>query len=174
VLDYLLEGNDATAQNTWLQSALSGAKTNGYTVVIAQHCQMSNFQSIPSNFTMVYKMTSYQYPTIYQESVQSFIDGGGEFACYIAGHTHWDMLCINPDYPDQICICVTCTATTGRDNDQIRVGGTKSQDGANIVTIDTTSKMVKLIRVGADIDNYLRPRNVLSISYADKTLFAQN
>lgn len=174
VLDYLLEGGNATAQNTWLQSALSGAKTNGYTVVIAQHCQMSNFQSIPSNFTMVYKMTSYQYPTIYQASVQSFIDDGGEFACYIAGHTHWDMLCINPDYPDQICVCVTCTAITGRDNDQIRVGGTKSQDGANIVTIDTTSKTVKLIRVGADIDSYLRPRNVLSISYADKTLFAQN
>ena len=135
---------------------------------------MSNFQSIPSNFTMVYKMKSYQYPTIYQASVQSFIDDGGEFACYIAGHTHWDMICINPDYPDQIFVCVTCTTITGRDNDQIRTSGTKSRDAANIVTIDTTSKTVKLIRVGADIDNYLRPRNVLSISYADKTLFAQN
>lgn len=172
VLDYLLTGDAATAQNTWLQTALSGAKTAGYTVVIAQHCPVSNFSKINSNFTIIANKTPYQYPVIYQQSVQSFIDGGGDFACFIAGHTHWDMLCINPDYPNQICICVTCAITTGRDNDQIREGGTKSQDAGNVVTIDTTTKTIKLIRVGADTDNYLRLRNTLTISYADKTIFA--
>lgn len=173
VMDYLLTGADATAQNTWLQSALSGAKTAGYTVVIAQHCQVSNFQKIASNFTILAAKTPRQFPVIYQASVQSFIEDGGDFACYIAGHTHWDMLCINPDYPDQICINVTCAVTTGRDNDQIREIGTKTQDAANIVTIDTTNKTIKLIRVGADKDNYLRDRDVLTISYADKTIFTR-
>lgn len=173
-LDYLLSGDEAAAQNTWLQNALADAKSNDYTVVIAQHCQLSSFQKINSNFTMIDPKTPYQYPTIYQESVQAYMNNGGKFACYIAGHTHWDMLCINPDYPNQICITVTCTAQTGRDNDQIRETGTKSQDAANVITIDTTNQTVKLIRIGADKDNYLRGRNRLVFSYADKTIISES
>jgi len=160
VLDYLLTGADATAQNTWLQSALSGAKTAGYTVVIAQHYPASEFEKIASNFTIIDEKNNPQYSTMYQASVQTFIDGGGKFACYLAGHTHWDMLCVNPNYPRQLFVIV------------IREIGTKSQDAANIVTIDTTNKTVKIIRIGADKDNYLRGRNILTISYDDHTIIA--
>jgi len=174
VLDYLLENDAANAQNAWLQATLSGAKTNGYTVVIAQHCPVSSFSKIACNFTMIDSVTPYQYPTIYQQSVQSFIDGGGKFACYIAGHTHFDMLCINPDFPNQICINVTCATTSGRDNDQLRKNNTKSQDAANVVIIDTDSNTIKLIRVGADKDKYLRERNALAVSYSNKSIITEH
>ena len=173
VLDYLLTGNDATSQNAWLASVLSDARTNNYTVVIAQHCPVRNETSINCSFSMLNKVSTYNYPVIYQQTVQTFINDGGEFACYIVGHTHWDMVCYNDDYPQQICIAVTCATTTGRDNDQIRDDNNKSRDAANVVTVDTTNKTIKLIRIGADIDNYLRGRNVCTISYSNKSIIAE-
>ena len=173
-LDYLLTGDEANAQNTWLQTVLSDAQSNDYTVAIIQHCPVSNEKLIESGFTMLDKTSSQTYPVMYQQSVKTFMDNGGKFACYLAGHTHWDMMCYNNDFPDQICICVSCTVTTGRDGDQYRGYNTKSQDAANVVVIDTTTKTVKLIRVGANMDYYLRPRNELTISYETKKIIAQN
>lgn len=172
VLDYLLTGSDATAQNTWLQSVLAGAKTNGYTVIIAEHSPVCNTVYFPCNFTMIDKSTVYtQFSETYQASVQDFVNGGGKFACYLVGHTHCDMICYNPNYPNQLCITVTIAAQTGRDNDQVRSG--KARDAFNIVTVDTNSETIKLTRVGADIDNYLRGRNVLTLSYANKSIIAE-
>lgn len=172
VLDYLLTGSDATAQNTWLQSVLAGAKTNGYTVIIAEHIPVCNTVYFPCNFTMIDKSTVYtQFSETYQASVQDFVNGGGKFACYLVGHTHCDMICYNSNYPNQLCIAVTIAAQTGRDNDQVRSG--KARDAFNIVTVDTNSETIKLTRVGADIDNYLRGRNVLTLSYANKSIIAE-
>lgn len=173
-LDYLLTDDDAVAQNTWLQSVLSDAITNNYTVVIIQHCPVTNEEVIDCAFSMLNKRVTYDYPIMYQESVQTFINNGGDFACYLAGHTHWDTIGYNNDYPNQICVVVTCTAITGRDNDQVRVSGTKSQDAANIVTIDTNTHTIKLIRIGANIDNYLRKRNICTINYNTKQVIAED
>ena len=175
VLDYLLTGNDASAQNTWLQTVLADAKTNSYTVVIAEHIPVSDTTYIASNFTMRDKGTVYnQFTADYQASVASFMSGGGKFACYLTGHTHCDAISYNSNYPNQICITVTCAITTGRDNDQYRSKNTKSQDAANVVVIDTETETIKLIRIGADMDCYLRPRNMFTISYADKSIITQS
>lgn len=172
-LDYLLTGDEANSQNTWLQTVLADAQTNDYTVVIIQHCPVSNQRLIDSGFTMLGRTSSQTFPVMYQQSVKTFMDNGGKFACYLTGHTHWDMICYNNDFPDQLCICVSCAITTGRDGDQYRDYNTKAQDAANVVVIDTTTKTVKLIRVGADMDYYLRPRNELAISYETKEIIAQ-
>lgn len=39
---------------------------------------------------------------------------------------------------------------------------------ANVVGIDTTNKLIKLVRVGLKSDNWLRPINVLTFDYANK------
>ena len=174
-LNYLLTGDEQTAQNTWLAARLAEAKTSGYAVVIAEHVPISNWHSIDCNFSIIGKAWTYnEYPALYLQTVQDFIDGGGEFACYIAGHAHGDYVGYNSDYLDQVCVVVTCANRTGYDNDQRRENGEKSQDAANVVIVDTITKTVKLIRVGADMDTYLRGRHMMTIRYTDKQILAQS
>ena len=53
---------------------------------------------------------------------------------------------------NQLCICVDALSRQQGDqySDTARVDGKKSQDLANVVVIDTSSKVIKIIRVGAD------------------------
>ena len=174
-LNYLLTGAEQTAQNTWLESRLAEAKTNEYAVVILEHTPLNSFTKVDCNFSIIGLNWGYnEFPTVYQDTVQSFIDGGGEFACYLAGHCHCDYVGYNSNYPDQLCVAITTAQTTGFDNDQRRVAGEKSQDAMDIVLIDTVTKTVKLIRVGADMDCYLRGRNLFSINYNTKAVIANS
>lgn len=174
-LNYLLTGDASTAQKTWLAARLAEAKSSGLTVVIAEHSPLNSFTQIDCNFNIIGKPWGYaEILADIQSAVQDFIDGGGEFACYITGHSHSDYVGYNSNYPQQLCIVVTTALTTGNDNDQWRATGTKSQDAANVVLVDTVTKTVKLIRVGADMDTYLRGRHLFSIRYTDKQIIAQS
>lgn len=174
VLDMMLLDNDAAAQNTWLASTLAGAKTLGYSVVIAEHTPPQKVELIESNFTSIggnqlgSNTNSWsRLDPMYQDTVQDFIDDDGSFLCWIAGHTHNDFLCVNPDYPSQLFV-VVCHAHGGdtysmQYNDQQRISGDKSMDAFNLVFLDATTKTVKLVRVGADRDLYLRHRGTITI-----------
>ena len=174
VLDYLLTGQDATDQQSWFESALSGARTNDYTVVVAVHEPVSKTTYMSCNFTMIGRTSVYsQVSEAFQEAIEDHKEAGGKFACFICGHTHADLVAYNEDYPNQLCIAITCAAITGRDNDQIRSAGRES-NAINLVTIDTNTETIKILRVGANVDSYLRPRNSITISYADKSIITQN
>lgn len=174
-LNYLLEGDASAAQRAWLIDRLAEAKTAGYAVVIAEHSPLNSFTEIPCNFNIIGKPWTYnEIKAQFQDAVQDFIDGGGEFACYISGHSHNDYVGYNSDYPQQICIAITTALTTGLDNDQRRVVNDKTQDAANVVIVDTVTKTVKLVRIGANTDTYLRGRNLFSIRYTDKAVIAQS
>lgn len=174
-LNYLLTGEASAAQKTWLAARLAEAKTAGLTVVIAEHSPLNSFTEVDCNFNIIGKPWGYtEILADIQSAVQDFIDDGGEFACYIAGHSHSDYVGYNSNYPQQLCIVVTTALTTGNDNDQWRAIGTKSQDAANVVLVDTVTKTVKLIRVGADMDTYLRGRHLFSIRYTDKQIISQS
>lgn len=174
-LNYLLTGDELTAQNTWLAERLSEAKAAGYAVVIAEHCPGNAFTNIDCGFSVIgYPWTYNEFPVSIQETVQTFIDGGGEFACYLCGHSHRDYVGYNSNFPNQLFIVVTCAFPNATSNDMYRAVGTKAQDAANIVFVDTVTKTVKLVRVGADTDCYLRGRNLFSIKYTDKTVIANS
>ena len=174
-INYLLTGDAMTAQNAWLTERLTEAKANGYTVVIAVHTPPNAYTRIDCNFAEIGIGWTYnEMPTSIQDVVETFITGGGEFACYIGGHAHRDLFGYNLNYPSQIFINVTTAQTTGANNDQYRANGTKSQDAANIFMVDTVTKTVKLIRVGADMDCYLRGRHMMSINYKTKAIIANS
>jgi len=174
-LNYLLTGDALTAQNTWLAARLAEAKTAGYTVVIAEHTPPSSYISKECNFEAIGIGWGYnEFPTSIQDVVKDFVDGGGKFACYIGGHAHCDHVGYNSNYPTQLFICITTAMTTGNDNDQSRTNGTKSQDAANVIMVDTVTQTVKLIRVGADMDCYLRGRHLMSINYATGDVIAES
>lgn len=174
-LNYLLIGDDQTAQNTWLENRLSEAKENGYVVVIIEHAPPSNFELIDCNFSIIGKNWSYnEFPTIYQQTVQSFIDNGGKFACFLCGHSHCDYICRNADYPNQLFIVVTNAFTSGNGNDQIRIKNHKSQDAFNILSVDSVTNTIKIVRIGADNSCRLQSRKTLCYDYENKKVIFES
>lgn len=168
VLDCMLKGTDKSAQLTWLASTLDGARLAGYSVVIAVHFRPYNSSRISCNFSNFDMGANYEtLDNDYAAEVQTFINNGGEFICYIAGHMHTDMFIINDSYPTQYCICIDAANPYQSNSygDMQRTIGERSQDLANIVVLDTASKAVKIIRIGSNIDHYVRPRNCLAFKY---------
>lgn len=174
-LNYLLEGTEQNKQNSWLENKLSEAKTNDYVVVIIEHAPPSNFELVDCNFSIIGKNWGYnEFPIIYQQTVQNFIDNGGKFACYLGGHSHCDYICRNTDYPNQLFIIVTNAFTSATGNDQIRIKNHKSQDAFNIVGIDYVTNTVKLVRIGADNSCRLQSRKTLCYDFVSRKILSES
>lgn len=171
VLDSMRSGTDATNQNTWLESVLSSAKSKGYSVVCATHCvpQTSKVNYIDCSFNSINLKYEDEYDncvtnTIYQQTVQNFIDDDGKFITWICGHTHVDFVYTTSEFPNQLWIVVAC-GRLSNNLDIDRTDGTKNQDAFNILTFDTNTELVKVIRVGADRDRSMRHLGTMSIDY---------
>ena len=179
------EGDLINAQITWLDGVLADARTNDLAVVIAQHYPISAYSTgstvygepIDCNFQAIDKdLLNSARPRIYDDYVQAvnrFIQAGGEFICWIGGHTHCDLVLKHIDATtniEQLSICVTTQCNNSSNSgtvcsDTNRVAGTKSRDGFNLIAFDRTTKTVKLVRIGANTDIYLRQRNGMTITY---------
>nr|DAI92244.1 MAG TPA: metallophosphatase domain protein [Bacteriophage sp.] len=171
VLDSMRSGTDATNQNTWLESVLSSAKSKGYSVVCATHCvpQTSKVNYIDCSFNSINLKYEDEYDTcvtntIYQQTVQNFIDDDGKFITWICGHTHVDFVYTTSEFPNQLWI-VVASGHLSNNLDIDRTDGTKNQDAFNILTFDTNTELVKVIRVGADRDRSMRHLGTMSIDY---------
>ena len=169
MINCMLQGSDETEQETWFASTLASAKTAGLSVVVGSHYSIlgTKIESNFSNHDVGQNINTY-LPDFYASAVQSFIDDGGEFICYLVGHWHCDVFCKGRTYENQYTIIMDAATPTYANkwgNDNVRVIGTKSEDLANLIVFDTASKIVKIIRVGADLDRCLRTRNCFSFNY---------
>lgn len=171
-------------QLSWLESVLSDAKSLGYAVVVSEHfpvqgttnivnCNFSTRRSDVPYSSM--NSTKYCPSTIlsFQQKVQDFIDDGGEFVCWVAGHTHCDMIYYVSQYPDQLCVIVgTAQAANAGYQDRTKRG--KSKNLFNIFSVDQAAKIIRLIRFGADEDLFMRSRKTLCMNYQTKEIISQN
>ena len=174
VLDSLIKADASaiSAQNTWLANTLAGAKTLGYSVIIATHfSNRADKTAIESNFTMIdHAPESSILLSTYCDTVQSFIEGGGDFICYISGHEHLDYILTCEAYPSQIVVCIGECKDEDLWGDLEREAGTKSADLFNIIAVDTYAKNMKLIRIGADRDVYMRHRGTLVLNWQTRQI----
>ena len=172
VLNTLLDGEEAAEETRFLREKLARARQDDTGVVLALHdtsrvrqtvirCRFSDRERTPS------APCGLGFKRADQEAVQAFIDGGGDFICCLAGHSHTDYLCYDPDFPRQLFLLGPAADPWKgiRHGDCDRVTGEKSQDAFNFVTFDRRDKLVKVIRVGADRDRLLRHRGVLVFRY---------
>lgn len=168
---------DDSAQLTWLENTLNSARTAGKSVVIAEHYQPADGGVVPSDFTATNRpiwSTSYlRMADSYHVKVQTFINAGGKFICWLAGHTHTDFVAYNTNYPDQVFIVVTSLWNDLRTSDQARTAGTPSFIAANLIGFDTDRKLIKIARIGANYDYNLRPREILVYNYENKQIVRQ-
>lgn len=163
---------------SWLNDALDRAKIYGRHVIIASH-YMPGFVD-PFDTTHSTKMiVNPQYPGGYGETldasaaaaVQDFIDAGGNFVCWLSGHTHYDLMGTLHDYPDQVSITLTTAMSRVQTwNDAARTE-IANQQSFDLLGIDTYRKVIKIARVGCQYDIYLRHKGTVAVDYNAKSLF---
>lgn len=161
-----------SAQNSWLQSVLADAKTNSLAVICFSHYSGGRVTSFGNPWTTLqYDDISMTINAEAPATIQSFIDGGGEFVAWFSGHTHYDFMGTLDNYPQQIDITIdTASRFAGPTNysDIARVTGQKNQDLFNIVGVDTFRKLIKIYRVGADRDSWMRHKGCITIDYSTR------
>lgn len=170
VLDEMLLGADAYAQQVWLQNT---ALQTTYSVVIARHFPVTNPAYIPTTFTaldIISPNGGGGNVTGIEAIVQNFINNGGKFICYICGHTHRDIVSYSLDYPTQISIAVDAASRKQCNewSDCMRYDDQISRDLFNVIQFDTSVHCIKMIRCGCNYDNRVREKNTLCIDYQTK------
>lgn len=178
VLSNFVSTEDMEVQKTWLTNILNDAITNDLSVIIAMHYHPNNAVKIDSNFTKIDtspQSTSTSGGAI-PYRVQQFIQGGGKFICYLVGHEHSDYILNSSDYPNQIAICIDASSISQCNiySELERRYGDQSQDLYNVCIFDTSTKTIKIVRVGCDRDNYLRSRKTISMNYETREVIYQS
>lgn len=163
---------DDSSQLLWLDRVLSSARELGFCVVIATHCPPKNRVKISCGFTSVVndylgKGKSGTIDEQLQEIVQRFIEAGGEFVCYLSGHTHTDYLWYNKNFPQQLCVTIDSTNVSHSNywGDTYRVEGTKTEDLFNLFSFDLQQQIIKIVRIGANVNSAMQRKSILSVNY---------
>lgn len=114
-------------------------------------------------------------PTI---TVNTSFSAQGHFVAYLVGHNHADLVGFSTKYSDQLYLAIaqgvchstyrgstsgTSSWTTA--SDLARYGDNKSQDLFNLYAFDTSKKQVKIMRIGASINDQLERREMAVIPY---------
>ena len=175
VIDDMLyndNGAEATAQTTWLASVLSDAIANNLHVLIALHSPHGGAEAVDCSFSRYGQTTMPSYadcntPQVVIDTVQTAKNNGLNFIGYLCGHTHQDNMWDAENNGEQLMYCITCAGiqyALWKNSDQDR---SITEDAFNVVTIDTTHTLVKIIRGGgADMDDHMRTRKAICFNYS--------
>lgn len=168
VLNSILIEDEQREQLEWLESVLDNALECDIHVVIAMHYPVF-MKKINCNFSTLDRGDGFgdRAMSVYQEKVDAFMSKGGDFVVWLTGHVHMDFVGYNEQYPNQLCIAIDslCCYQSDAYSDANRCVGMPSQDLYNLVTIDTFDKLVKIVRIGCNLDRYLRKKDTLCINY---------
>lgn len=163
-----------TTQNTWFTSVLEDARTNNLHVIVASHVPAggcANGFDTPFNSFDNSKLSGESLDTLYLTAVDSFIDNGGIFVCWMFGHVHTDFCGVMSSHPKQLFFIIgggLTNRTLWQDTD--RIENTNTIDQFNVISIDTDKKFIRIARVGADYDRQGRHRGIIVVSYAPDNL----
>lgn len=172
------DSNYITAETAWLTDVLQSAYNAGLSVVCFEHYPFARntYTYVPCSFSPRYDFNiadgAGTIPTEFVDAVEAFIGYGGDFVAWIAGHGHQDYVLLHAN-THQMCVGVSCATHTGYNiqyGDELREEYKKSQDLFNIVAIDTTSKNISILRVGADLTRLMNSKKHLCINYANRSV----
>jgi hypothetical protein len=158
------------AQNAWFASVMDEARARGLAVVAAQHYP-------PMNGNRVTGLPGCPFDSLQRESlggalpkavktVDAFQKAGGEFVCWLGGHTHADF-CGKVNGTRQLFLTVGTAKNFELWCDSSRVTGEKSQDLFNILSIDVCRKHIRVLRIGAEWNRFLQHRFTMCLDYAN-------
>lgn len=147
-----------TAQNQWFAAVLADALNNNLHVLIAKHVGVrSGSVRVDCGFDNFLQLTSSDYgvPPSTIAILDQFITDGGSLIAVIGGHYHVDMMRVltMQDSGNKMPFIAISSAQSywQQGCDHFKTANDKSQDLFNLMFIDTTRKLLKIKRIGADI-----------------------
>lgn len=157
-----------TDQDNWLASTLADALTNNLVVVIAVHSAPSCDTDVDTHFTSLdYPNIGENIPTGAESTVSTFINNGGDFVCWISGDNHWDAM--GHTASGQLVLRIECAVCDATWVDAARVRGTQTENCYNLISFESETNCVKLVRFGNEYDHYLRHKGCLCYNWKTKT-----
>ena len=178
VLDTIVAYSSGSAQQTWFRQVLADARTQGLAVVVACHWLKGDRTAIPNHFApwrdawADFEGKGSAGSAVVCTDVQAFINNGGEFICYLVGHSHADHIGTMKNHPQQLCIAVGAANGLPPTNiyhvnhgGEVRRQGTRSQDNFNIIGINTSSHTITLVKIGIDSTIYAQRKDFIRINY---------
>lgn len=165
-------------QSLWMKNILEDARVNSLSVICLCHTPFEKEdgvidESITFNSWLGYKKDlvddkstiRFDSLCVIDEAltnVDEFIDKGGKFVCWIAGHTHLDYFVKSKKHERQVMF-VTASARYDRAKDT-----QPSSDESNVlydcmsyIGVDLDKMWLKILRIGRNIDGFMREKNVL-------------
>ncbi len=168
-------------QVNWLERVLCQALDQGLSVMIAVHYPPDNAAIIPCRFSSNIRRPAYRGEcTCLSESIQrvveEFIHSGGEFICYLSGHVHTDFIWYNAHFKNQLFVTVDSSSPfqANHYSDTYRVEGTASEDLFNLFSCDTKRKLIRIVRVGANVNSLMVYKNAICINYKTMQIVSES
>lgn len=105
--------------------------------------------------------------------IQDFIDNNGKCIGWLCGHHHVDYMFYSSNYPDILNIPIVNTGDLGGSviGEYDRNGDTSFT--ANLITIDTEHSLIKLLRIGLNVNYKLENRHIMCYDYANKAVLSE-
>lgn len=156
-----------TEQVTWLGNLLTESKDRGLHVITAMHevsrpivtKEDTGFQTI----TPYENVGGNQSVSPFDAVIANFKNSGGVHICNLVGHEHSDMFGYTST--GVLNIAVECATNDRVWSDGKRIAGERCYDCFNVVSIDPNINLLKLVRIGDNVDLYMRPKNMLCFNY---------
>lgn len=162
---------DIDLQKVWLKDLLDDAKSKGLHVITVMH-EPSNDIAYPVN-TAFHTAVDYDSlyihgKCVYEDIIADFISDGGIHIANLVGHDHHDLFGYTVN--GVLNIAVESGTSWNYWCDGSRVEGTKTFDAFNVVSVDTNLGIIKVIRIGDDVDLYLREKRTICYDYINKKI----
>lgn len=167
-----------STQNSWMQEVLENARINNLAVICLTHTPFAKSDGEIDSTISFNSWTGYLQDVADDKSsilhdslstidaalanVDTFINNGGKFICWLAGHTHVDYFVKSIKHPKQVMF-VTASANSNIGPDYAVSTDKSGQlyDCMTYIGIDINKMWLKLLRIGKNIDGYMRKKNVL-------------
>lgn len=162
---------DFDEQKEWIKGKLEEANKAGLHVITASHTatdEITKKQNVTFQTLTDFKSLE-DYPKMFLEDLLiDFKKAGGIHIANLAGHYHHDKF----GHTDGGILNIAVESATAWNNwcDGKRIKDTRTFDCFNVVSVDTVSHIIKLIRVGDNSDYFLRIKHTLCYDYIEDRL----
>ena len=167
---------DVPLQKEWLRKTLAEAKELGLHVITAAHELSDN---IVKTFDVTFH-TANDYVGLlgnearpfFEPEIAEFIQNGGTHICHLLGHHHHDLFGLTQ--AGVLNVGVPCATNWPFWCDGKRIKGTRTYDCFNYVAIDPNLGHLKLVRIGDNLDHYLRLKRSLCFDYINHRVISND
>lgn len=181
--------DDNGEQDTWFRSILADSITNSKPVVVAMHMNPAT-GTVDGSLKCLFDYVdcAYNYAQYSDDgysgdvtrlqcynAVKDFILNGGNFVCWLVGHTHTNRICLidkGTAHEQLLIVQATATCTVSSITQRrmgVRVSGTKTDDCFCMITVDSARKLVKMVRIGSDINDEMGTSRTITYRYSNIT-----